>query len=274
MTTPSFDPVAYLLAQLNLINPDALLALSTSNVTISTPTPTDEAAAMDSVAPAINTTATLTAVTGQGFSSTAQFYYQRLNPFAYMVALGNTGALTIPSAGVTDWPSFFTVFNATYGTDFTAIDYPTTPYSLPDDGLLTVTMAATSLLFVGSMMVTVAAASPTPVPSPSPSPTPTPTPTPSPPPTPSLGSVIHVTSLTGLIPPVSLSAMLTQRVVAPGLTLNQLKGIVELSSFIANPVIGVGLTADQLNHVATLASFIPSPIISSGLTLDQLGHVN
>lgn len=154
MPTPSFDPAAYLLAQLNLINPDALLPLSSSNVTISNPMATVEDVATDSVAPAINTTATVTAVDGQGFSGQMQVYYQRMDPTAYLASLGHTGALTVPLTGVTDWPSFFNAVNIAYGTQFSAIDYPTTPFVLPTDDVVSVTLAATSLLFVGSLTVT------------------------------------------------------------------------------------------------------------------------
>lgn len=153
MPTPSFDPAAYLLAQLNLINPLALLPLSSSNVTISNPIATVEDAATDSVTPAINTTATVTSVDGQGFSGQMQVYYQRMNPAEYVAALGSAGELSIHTDGVTDWASFFTAFNTAYGTNFTEIDYPTTPYSQPTSGDLVVTMAPTSLLFVGSMSV-------------------------------------------------------------------------------------------------------------------------
>lgn len=179
MPTPSFDPVAYLLAQLNRINPDALLPLSASNVTITNPAVVNESAAMDAVAPAINTTATLTAITGQGFSDACQIYYQRLTPAAYLTALGHTDALTLPITGVVDWVTFFAAFNQAYGTVFTAVDYPVAAFSVPQNGELTVTLPPTSLLFVGSMTLALIADQGAAV---------------------SLSSAIQTTSLPGLVP--------------------------------------------------------------------------
>lgn len=199
MTTPSFDPVVYLLAQLNLINPTALLALSPSNVTITNPIATDESAATDAIAPAINTAATLTAVDGQGFAGTSQFYYQRLTLTAYLAALGHSGSLTLPPTGISDWPSFFSAFNTTYGTVFTAVDYPATPFSAPSDGLLTVAMPATSLLFVGSMTITLGGSA-----------------------TVNLANVVTYTALTGLVAPATLATLVPNRVITAGLTLPQL----------------------------------------------------
>lgn len=248
-TTPSpapapFDPVAFLLAGLNQINPDLLLPLSEGNVTITNPIATDESAATDATAPVVNTSATLTAVSGQGFSGTMQFYYQRQTPNAYLTAIGQIPSdLTLSSAGITTWAEFFTALNAAYNTVFTEVDYPTTPYAAPSmDGPMTVTLGAGSLLFVGALsviMTDVAPPSPSPIPSPTPSPSPTPTPpspspsptpTPSPSPTPSptpsapaLGTVITVTDLAGLNPPIALSSFITQPAVTTGLTLAQLQ---------------------------------------------------
>jgi cell division septation protein DedD len=266
-TTPSpapvtFDPVAFLLAAINQINPNLLLPLSESNVTLSNPTATDESAATDSVAPVINTSVTVTAIAGQGFSDSILVYYQRQTPMAYMVSLGyDSDTPSLSATGITSWETFFNAYNAAFGTVFTAIDYPTTPFELPSEngGLLAVTMAATSLLFVGSFnvaMLNIAPPSPSPVPSPTPSPTPspvpsptppsptpsptppTPSPTPSPSPTPTptppsptptptpsvpdLGTVVTVTDLPGLVGPLSLSELITNPVVTDGLTLVQL----------------------------------------------------
>jgi hypothetical protein len=266
-TTPSpapvtFDPVAFLLNALNQINPGLLLPLSESNVTLSNPVATDESAATDSVAPVINTTLTVTAVTGQGYSDSIQVYYQRQTPSAYLVSLGyDDGVPSLSASGIIDWPSFFTAFNAAFGTVFTAIDYPTATFALPeaDGDILSALMAPGSLLFVGTLqvaMLNITPPSPSPTPSPVPSPTPSPAPSPTPPsptpsptpptpsptpnpsptptpappsptptPTPSvpdLGTVITVTDLPGLVGPLSLSELITNPVVTDGLTLVQL----------------------------------------------------
>lgn len=190
----AFDPAAFLLAAVNQINPQLLLPLTESNVTVGTPQ-----AMTSPVDGGVNTSLLLTALADQGYDEQATIYYARQDVGAYLRANGITTP-TLNGAGLTNWATFFDAFNLAFGTIFTRCDWPVANFVPPVvDEPMTIVMPPGSLLFTGQFTVQLTLPN-------------------------DLGGIITTTTLNGLVAPQALSALIPHPVITTGLTLSQLQG--------------------------------------------------
>lgn len=197
MTTPSFDPVAEILRQINLANPDLPLPLSTSNVTVGKPAMWENGNAE------YDTTLPLTGIPEQGYGGVATpIYYKRQD-----LAARFSGQNIVPelfASGLTSWADVIAALNARYNANLsTEYDTPQVPFVMDFSvNTLDFVVPPGSLLYSGTLAIAINHT------------------------VLDLEVLLTNTSLGGLIPPPpppTLGALLDLHVV-PGLSLHQLNG--------------------------------------------------
>lgn len=147
----NISPPSRLFNLINRANPTIPRLLDSTVVTLGNPTPM----AMPGQDGA-NTSLTLTAIPGNGYSGTATVYYTRTDLSAKFA-----GGVIIDGDGIESWTALAAAINAATGTSLTASDFPNTPLVVSQlPSTLVVNIVSGSLLYQGSFTVNLTSTAP------------------------------------------------------------------------------------------------------------------